>query len=97
MLVMNDPSQLFANPTRCPNCGEMLRGATNALGNEPPEPGAVTVCVLCGSAAMFQKDLSFRLLTPDDYRQFTPEEVRQLTTIISMVKAVIASQKHNMN
>lgn len=75
----------------------MLRGATKTFGNEPAEPGAVTVCVLCGSAAMYQKDLTFRLLTPDDYRQFTPEEVCQLTMVISMVKAVIASEKHKRN
>lgn len=44
----------------CWNCGHVLTGATDPLGDKVPQEGNVSICVECASLGIFLADLSIR-------------------------------------
>jgi hypothetical protein len=53
---------------RCPECAYELTGAGGFPGSEEraPRPGDWTVCINCGAALCFGKDLRLRIAAPGE-------------------------------
>ncbi len=56
--------------SKCINCGTLNRYAT-AMDDkaEGPAPGDCSICIVCGSAAMYDDDLKLRPPTEEETRQ----------------------------
>lgn len=50
----------------CPACGHTHNMATNMEGEGGPEPGDVTVCILCLHVLMFDDQLKYRYPTKEE-------------------------------
>ena len=54
--------------TVCLGCGEKIDGATKVSGvgedDSSPDPGSITVCLMCGHIQAYDDDLRLRELTP---------------------------------
>lgn len=59
----------------CPQCGELLDGATSASRSDAraPKAGDFSVCWYCAEALRFTEDLSFRSVTQQDMEELEPE------------------------
>jgi hypothetical protein len=69
----------------CPHCAECLDAATHVFGNgrkaNPPQPGAITVCLHCTHVCQFVLDgLLFRLV-PFDTSSLDPDTRREIELI----------------
>jgi hypothetical protein len=54
-------------PQPCPGCGTPNDGHFNTTGrDEPPEPGAASVCAYCCTVGIFSKHGGIRLPTPEE-------------------------------
>jgi len=54
---------------RCWNCGYEMDATSEAYGDRPPRPGDITLCISCGAAAVFDKELVGRKPAPDEQTQ----------------------------
>lgn len=50
----------------CLNCGHRLDGASGLNSDNKPRPGDWSVCIQCGSVAVFDRKLRLRLLTDNE-------------------------------
>jgi hypothetical protein len=57
----------------CPKCGEILNAATS-MEDIQPKPGDLTICINCASMLRFDKDLSMRELSIDEFMELHDEE-----------------------
>lgn len=80
----------------CPTCGKMLDGA-GMVGSggrksekwDPifaPKPGDVTVCVYCGTLAIFGAELQLTEMTETQFLELAPTERRMLRTIQALAR-----------
>jgi hypothetical protein len=80
--------------TNCPYCGAKLDAATPAYQKEiVPDPGSVSMCVMCCEWLVFTEDLKLRKPTPEERTEFSqiPELIR-----VQQVGRMLA-QKRNQN
>jgi hypothetical protein len=54
------------DPQHCTACFKKLDAHTAVEGDHVPKEGDFTVCIGCGTASKFDKDLNLVPLTPDD-------------------------------
>jgi hypothetical protein len=47
-------------PSACTNCGEILDGATSVGCDGGPDPGDLTICIICGHLMVFDDNLKLR-------------------------------------
>lgn len=81
---------------KCPCCYRPLDGAGVLHGSGPPDPSDVTVCVYCGCALQFTKDLRLERLTPAEsvkMRQEAPEAWNSLKKAQLAVLFKIADER----
>jgi RNase P subunit RPR2 len=68
--------QLFrARKQQCPVCETVLNAATNPFDDGHPEPGDITVCVVCRTVLVFGEAMDFRLATAEEISEVVPELV----------------------
>jgi hypothetical protein len=60
-------------PSRCPFCDALLDGASS-LGGWHPEPGDLSVCIICASILRFDAALHVEPVTPDALRALEAQE-----------------------
>lgn len=56
----------------CPDCFELLDGASSPEGHTP-SPGDPTCCAYCGCLLVFGSDMELRRMTDDEFEAFAPE------------------------
>lgn len=56
-------------PIRCPFCGSLCDGATNAQVGQsnPPDSGDITMCIVCSGVCVYTDDLTLRKMNAGDY------------------------------
>jgi hypothetical protein len=64
IMQVGDPCEM--PESKCPECGTELNMASSVGTKSKPEPGDMTVCLICGHYMAFDKDLSLRDLTDDE-------------------------------
>lgn len=71
------PSYRVPGAPHCPQCRELLDGATKTLGNgrQPPGEGCLTVCIYCAEILVFTAENSFRLVGAEELAAL-PRKVR---------------------
>jgi hypothetical protein len=78
-------------PSECPECGKNNDVATNANGgDDPPNPGDISVCFYCGTALEFTDELT---LTRLDLSTLGPEESILISKVIKNVTDRLYSLK----
>ena len=75
--------QLFkARKQQCPACKTVLNAASNPLNDQPPEPGDMSVCVVCKNILVFGEAMDLRLATEEEIKDVT-KELEKVTDIVS--------------
>jgi hypothetical protein len=65
----------FSTPVSwCPACGHKFDRASNATGQDGPEPGDITLCFGCGVLLVFSEALEVRMPTVEEMRGFRSDE-----------------------
>jgi hypothetical protein len=62
---MNEESTSIGEQV-CSKCGYKMEAATEAFGDHKPTPGAISMCLNCGHAAIFDDRLQLREPTPEE-------------------------------
>jgi hypothetical protein len=57
-MKLGTPRRIAAS--QCLHCGETLDGATSIDMDDAPDPGDITVCLLCGHIMAFADDMTLR-------------------------------------
>lgn len=72
----------------CPGCLSPLPNSSKVAGASGPEPnpGALSMCAHCGTAAVFQPDLSLALLTDEQLAALLPAERQILGAVAQAVR-----------
>lgn len=58
---------------RCPKCLQETTAAAERM-----KPGGYTVCAGCGSAVVFRRDMTLRLMTQQEITELSPAEFREI-------------------
>ena len=66
-------------PKACSKCGYHVDSTTEAYGDGKPNPGDISICLGCGHATLFDKDLN--------RREPTQEEALRISLIPEVMKA----------
>lgn len=77
-------------PSPCPHCGQVLDGASNVTNDERPEPGDVTVCIICAGLAEFDEDMN--LTMPSEAKKKDALTHEEVVAAIFAVRAVHENQ-----
>lgn len=64
---------------KCPFCGYIINAATSPTGDQPPEPGDVSICFKCTSYVVFDDNLKLRCMTDDELLELPNETLSMLT------------------
>lgn len=60
--------------SKCLSCGIANDAATPVGGDYEPEPGSITVCLLCGHVMAYAEDLQLRELTREEQIEMAGDE-----------------------
>lgn len=66
----------------CPVCGAYLTAASNALTDDCPEPGDITICIICRTILAFDIAMDLRLAT-DEEKNAVAAELAQTEKVIA--------------
>lgn len=69
--------------SQCPSCGTKLNSVTRVAGKGRPVPGAVTVCIRCGSLLRYSRSLRVRLLTAQEIDKL-PKSLRKVLAVAQL-------------
>jgi len=75
-------------PSACPKCGAILDTVTvadPAADEVTPEPNDITICIYCSVYLVFNKDMSFHILTRRE-RNRLPLEVRKSLDLLEEIR-----------
>ena len=86
---------MLVKPCLCPLCGYFMDAATCVSAETLPLPksGDISMCLSCGAALVFNKDLSLRLMTEDERLVLPPNINTILARMDSARSAVVTSQR----
>jgi hypothetical protein len=75
---------------RCLNCGTRLSAATGNEYDNPPQEGAIMVCMRCGAIMAFDDELQVRCLTAAEAQAVAAdtELLRELAAVVLKVRLV---------
>ncbi len=74
---MDDPITRVAL-ARCPHCNEPYDAITPVEGDKRPEPGSVSLCMVCGFPEVFGPSMIRRPLSYAEFEGMDPEDKRTI-------------------
>jgi len=78
----------------CPKCGTAIAVATNVNHNKKspsnvqPHPGALSICMNCGTVMEFTPELEIRVLTAEELEMTHPLNRQEITAIRQVIEAM---------
>ena len=95
-MEMGTPIFVFEEDDHCPQCGSVINAARGCGddADKSPDPGDVSICVVCGSYLIFDDNIKVRLMTVDEVCELDNELLYALTTARNEIIRFNESMEH---